>query len=110
MEINKTHKILILFTAYCLLSYLAMNFIVQRIIDKNSTSDQDLIESILKSLYIAVMGIVYYLTLINLTSITGLLISLKLKDTFAIKAFKITTSLSISMTILYLLAIQLGLL
>lgn len=110
MEINKTHKILILFTAYCLLSYLAMNFIVQRIIDKNPTSDQDLIESILKSLYIAVMGIVYYLALINLTSITGLLISLKLKDTLAIKAFKITTSLSISMTILYLLAIQLGLL
>jgi hypothetical protein len=110
MTITKTHKIIIIFAVYCILAYLLMHVIVQHTIDENVTKDDSLINSILKSMYYAVVGIAGYLTLVNLTSIAALFIARKQKDVLAIKAFKITTSITIISTVLFFLGCQLGML
>ena len=105
VTITKAHKIIILFVTYCVLTYILMNFLIQRTYDNNSTPDQGVFYSILKAIYYELFGLLGYLALINLTSIIGLIISIKRKDNLAVKAFKITTFLTVVVTILFILKI-----
>ncbi|MEQ1732272.1 MAG: hypothetical protein ABL940_01280 [Bacteroidia bacterium] len=98
MKLNKTHIIILLFILYCVLTYFMMELLVQQSIDKNEMKDTGIIEVILAALYEIFLGIISYFILINISSIIGLIISIKRKDTLAIQAFKITTTLTAIVT------------
>lgn len=101
MKFNKTYIIILLFIVYCVFTYFMMDLLVQQSIDKNEMNDTGIIEVILAALYEIFLGIISYFILINLSSIVGLIISIKRKDNLAIQAFKITTTLTAIATFAY---------
>ncbi|MBC7412616.1 MAG: hypothetical protein H7331_09210 [Bacteroidia bacterium] len=108
MKSTKTHIIILLFLMYCTIAYFIISLLTKYQIDKNEIKDSGIIEVILAAVYKIIFGVVSYFLFINLSSIVGLIISIKRKDTLAIQAFKTTTILTAIVTFLYFFCSAIG--
>jgi hypothetical protein len=102
MSFNRTHKIILFYFLFCLVSYFLMRFIAD-LIDKYFNQEGSFWERLFNGIYIIWIGFLVFFLSVNMVSIAGFFISRKRKDAGATTAFKITTWIIVTATVLFYL-------